>query len=272
MTTLDAIILGLIQGLTEFLPVSSDGHLELGRAVFGMGTEDNFLYNMILHFATALSTIVVFRGNIWKIIKGLVVLKWNAEWRYALKIIIAIVPIGIVGFLFDDYLEALFGGKILLTGFMLWLTAAFLITAEQLKPVTTEYKEVNYWQALLIGCAQTIALLPGLSRSGCTIATSLALGVGKREATAFSFLIVLPPIIGGVPIKLYKYWAAAESGAAVASKMSFNDMALGAIVAFVVGLLACSAMVRIVQNGKLYGFAYYCIALGAAAIWWGWSR
>lgn len=265
--TIDAIVLGLIQGLTEFLPVSSDGHLELGRVVFGMSTEDNFLLNMVLHFATALSTIIVFRGNIWKLLKGLIAFKWNSEWRYGIKIVIAVIPIGILGFLFDDYVEALFGGKILLTGFMLWLTAAFLIVAERLKPVSTEYKEVNYWQAFLIGCAQTIAIFPGLSRSGCTIATALALGVGKREATAFSFLIVLPPILGGVPIKVYKYWSQ-NGSAALSSAMSWQDMTIGALVAFLVGLLACSGMVRIVQNGRLYGFAVYCIVLGAAAIFW----
>ena len=197
MSYLEAIILGLIQGLTEFLPVSSSGHLELVKAIFGDNSlpEESLTFTVILHFATALSTLLVFRKEVLEIIKGLFRLKWNDEMIFSIKIIISMIPAVIIGLLFEKQLEAFFGGRILLVGCMLLVTAILLLLADRAKNTS---KNVSYSNALIIGVSQAIAMLPGISRSGATISTSVLLGVDRTKAARFSFLMVVPLIFGKV--------------------------------------------------------------------------
>ena len=197
MDTLDAIILGIIQGLTEFLPVSSSGHLELGKAILGddLVQEESLLFTVVLHFATALSTIVVFRKDIWEIIRGLLQFKWNEESQFSVKIIISMLPAVFVGLFFEKQLESFFGGNVRFVGFMLIITAVLLYFADKAKDTD---KKVSLGNAFLVGISQAIAMLPGISRSGATISTSVLLGVDKSKAARFSFLMVVPLIFGKI--------------------------------------------------------------------------
>ncbi|MDH5415048.1 MAG: undecaprenyl-diphosphate phosphatase, partial [Flavobacteriaceae bacterium] len=197
MTYLEAFILGLIQGLTEFLPVSSSGHLELAKAIFGDNSlpADSLIFTVVLHFATALSTIVVFRKEVLEIIKGLFQFTWNDEMIFSVKIIISMIPATVVGLLFEEELEAFFGGRILLVGFMLLITAVLLLLADRAKNTN---KNVTYSTSFIIGVSQAIAMLPGISRSGATISTSVLLGIDRTKAARFSFLMVVPLILGKV--------------------------------------------------------------------------
>ena len=197
MNILEAIILGVIQGLTEFLPVSSSGHLELAKVILGDTSvpEESLTFTVVLHFATALSTIVIFRKEILEILKGLLQFKWNDEFKFSLKIIISMLPAVVVGLLFEEELASFFGGKILLVGCMLLLTALLLLLADKAKNTK---KEVSFWNAVLIGISQAIGMLPGISRSGATISTSVLLGVDRTRAAKFSFLMVVPLIFGKI--------------------------------------------------------------------------
>ena len=197
MSYLDAIILGLIQGLTEFLPVSSSGHLELAKVILGDNSlpEESLTFTVILHFATALSTIVVFREEVLEIIKGLFLFKWNEETQFSLKILASMIPAALIGYFFESELESLFGGQILLVGFMLLITAMLLLFADKAKNTD---KKVGFGNAMVVGFAQAIAMLPGISRSGATISSAVLLGVDRTQAARFSFLMVVPLIIGKV--------------------------------------------------------------------------
>ncbi len=261
METIDAIILGVIQGLTEFLPVSSSGHLELGKAILGNQSvpEESLLFTVILHFATALSTIVVFRKDIIAIFKGLFQFKNNEETQFSLKIIISMIPAVIVGLFFEEQLEQLFGGNIVLVGAMLIVTAILLWGADKakntLKPVSTS-------NAFIIGIAQAIAMLPGISRSGATISTSVLLGNDKTKAARFSFLMVIPLIFGKIAKDIL-------SGDLSFTAESSTPLLLGFIAAFVSGLFACTWMISIVKKSKLSYFAVYCVIVGVIAIGFG---
>ena len=191
MSYLDAIILGLIQGLTEFLPVSSSGHLELAKVILGDNSlpEESLTFTVILHFATALSTIVVFREEVLEIIKGLFLFKWNEETQFSLKILASMIPAALIGYFFESELESLFGGQILLVGFMLLITAMLLLFADKAKNTD---KKVGFGNAMVVGFAQAIAMLPGISRSGATISSAVLLGVDRTQAARFSFLMVVP--------------------------------------------------------------------------------
>ncbi|MEM9868201.1 MAG: undecaprenyl-diphosphate phosphatase, partial [Bacteroidota bacterium] len=195
MDIIDAIILGIIQGLTEFLPVSSSGHLELGKAILGADAlpEESLLFTVILHFATALSTIIVFRKDVIEIFKGLFQFQWNEETQFALKIIVSMIPAALVGFFLEDFLEVFFDGAIIIVGIMLIITAVLLYLADMAKTTT---KGVTYSSAFIIGVAQAIAILPGISRSGATISAAVLLGVDKSKSARFSFLMVVPLILG----------------------------------------------------------------------------
>lgn len=261
MDILDAIILGIIQGLTEFLPVSSSGHLELGKALLGDQSipQESLLFTVVLHFATALSTLVVFRKDVLVILKGLLQFKWNEETRFSIKIIISMVPAALLGLFLEEQLEGFFGGNIPLVGYMLINTALLLFLADRAKD--TDHK-VTYLNALIIGISQAIAVLPGISRSGATISTSVLLGVDKTKAARFSFLMVVPLILGKIAKDIMGGELSLQSEGAV-------NMGIGFIAAFVSGLIACTWMIRLVRRSKLTYFAIYCFIVGLLAIGFG---
>lgn len=261
MEWINALILGIIQGLTEFLPVSSSGHIELGKVVLNYEVEEDVLMTVVLHFATVLSTIVVFRHDIAQIFKGLFQFKWNDELRFSLLIILSMIPVGLVYVFFKDELDLLFDGNLLLIGAMLWVTALLLgftpLTEKRLKDGGNE---VRWPQAILIGIAQAIAVLPGISRSGSTIAIALYAGVGKVRAARFSFLMVLPPIIGGTLLEVK------EVSEQPQLHINWLELSIGFVAAFFMGWLACRWMIRLVKRGQLLYFALYCAVVGSIAI------
>ena len=262
MTLIEAIILGIIQGLTEFLPVSSSGHIELGTVLLGVQSEDNLLFSVVVHGATALSTIVVFRKDIADIFVGLFTLEWNESKDYAAKILLSMVPVLVVGLMFKDQVESFFGGNVLLVGLMLLLTGMLLALTYYAKDRTGI---VTYPKALIIGVAQAVAIMPGISRSGSTIATALLAGVEKSRAAKFSFLMVLGPIIGASLLELKDYLEAP-----VANGIGVTPLVAGFLAAFISGLLACQWMIAIVKRGKLIYFAIYCFIVGTIAIITAW--
>ncbi len=263
MDLIDGIILGIIQGLTEFLPVSSSGHLELGKVLLGDTSipEESLLFTVVLHFATALSTLVVYRKDVWEILQGLFAFRDNESTRFSLKIILSMVPAALVGLFFEDELEMLFSGNILLVGCMLLVTALLLFLADRAKAT---HKDVSYSNSLVIGFAQAVAILPGISRSGATIATSVLLGVDKQKAARFSFLMVVPLILGKIAKDIL-------SGDLNFQGDKFGVLAAGFLAAFISGLLACTWMISLVRNSRLTYFAVYCVIVGciaiAAALW-----
>lgn len=258
MEIFEAIILGIIQGLTEFLPVSSSGHLELAKAILGDDSlpEDSLLFTVVLHFATALSTIVIFRKDILSILKGLLQFKWNEDAQFSAKIIVSMFPAVFVGLFFEKELESLFGGQILLVGCMLLLTAFLLLLADRSKNTN---KKVSFSNALVIGLAQAVAILPGISRSGATISTSVILGNDKSKAARFSFLMVVPLILGKMAKDLL-------GGEIDYGSDQIIPLSFGFLAAFVSGLLACTWMIRLVRNSQLKYFALYCLLVGTLAI------
>ncbi|MEW7289870.1 undecaprenyl-diphosphate phosphatase [Aquimarina sp. 2304DJ70-9] len=264
MEIIDAIILGIVQGLTEFLPVSSSGHLELGKAILGDKSvpEESLLFTVVLHFATALSTIVVFRKDIFRILTGLLKFKKNEESLFSLKIIISMIPAVVVGLFFEEQLEQLFGGNIMFVGFMLLITAALLWFADKAKSTR---KPVSCTNALVIGIAQAIAMLPGISRSGATISTSVLLGNDKTKAARFSFLMVIPLIFGKIAKDIL-------SGELSFSSENSIPIAIGFVAAFISGLFACTWMISLVKKSKLTYFAVYCIVVGLLAISFGFIK
>jgi len=255
---LEAIILGIIQGLTEFLPVSSSGHLELAKVILGDDSlpEESMLMTVVLHAATALSTVVVFRKDLGEIFKGLFQFKNNQEFKFSLNIVLSMIPAAVVGVLFDEEIEAFFGGKIMLVGAMLMLTAVLLFFADKAK--NTE-KKVGVKEAILIGIAQAIAIMPGISRSGATISTSVMLGVDREKAARFSFLMVVPLIMGKIAKDIL-------DGAFDKIDGAMLNYGFGFFAAFVTGILACTWMIKLVKSSKLTYFAYYCLAAGAIAV------
>ena len=261
MDFVDAIILGIIQGLTEFLPVSSSGHLEIAKAILGDDSlpKDSLLFTVILHFATALSTIVVFRKDIGEILKGLFQFKWNKELQFSLKIILSMIPATFIGLFFEEELEQLFGGNVLFVGAMLIVTAVLLLLADLSKRTL---KNVSFSNALVIGIAQAIAMLPGISRSGATISTSVMLGNDKSKAARFSFLMVVPLILGKVAKDILGGEISVESS-------NFMPLSIGFLAAFFSGLFACQLMIKLVKKSKLKYFSIYCAVVGVIAIAFG---
>ncbi len=259
MTWIEALILGLIQGLTEFLPVSSSGHLEIGSVLLGVKSEENLLFAIVVHAATAMSTIVVFRKDIVEIFTGLLEFKWNESWQFAIKIIISMIPVGVVGVFFEDQISSFFTGNLLLVGSMLLVTAGLLYFSHLKKSST---RPVSYLDAAIIGVAQAVAILPGISRSGSTIATALLLGVERSKAARFSFLMVLIPILGASALKMKDY----ISAPADVESISPFILLIGFFAAFSAGYIACKWMIEIVKKGKLSYFALYCLVIGLIAI------
>lgn len=259
----EALILGIIQGLTEFLPVSSSGHLEIGQALLGTASEENLTFAVVVHTATVLSTLVILWKEVAQLFKGTFTVKqWNNEKNYVAKIAVSMIPVFIVGMFFKDQVEAFFGNGLTLVGICLLITALLLWLSEFLtKRMHTQGHQVTYRDAFIIGCAQMIAVLPGLSRSGTTIATGLLCGVKKEEVAKFSFLMVLIPILGEAFLNVLDLLQGEAT-----MNIGLVPIVVGFIGAFVTGCLACRFMIDIVRRQKLIYFAIYCAIVGIVAI------
>ncbi|MGC6429110.1 MAG: undecaprenyl-diphosphate phosphatase [Flavobacteriales bacterium] len=253
-----AIILGIIQGLTEFLPVSSSGHLEIVKFILGDESvpEQSLMMTVVLHGATALSTLIIFRKEVFEIIKGLFLFKSNDELWFSVKIIISMIPAVAIGLIFESEINRLFEGKLLLVGFMLILTGFLLFLADKAKKTD---KKISFKSAFIIGISQAIAILPGISRSGATISTSVLLGIDRSRAARFSFLMVVPIIFG----KMAKDLMSGESLIIGDQKMV---LLIGFLAAFLTGLVACKWMIKLVKNSNLSYFSYYCFIIGIVSI------
>lgn len=260
MDWIEALILGLIQGLTEYLPVSSSGHLAIGSALFGIEGEENLAFTIVVHVATVFSTLVILWKEIDWIFKGLFKWQMNEETRYVINILISMIPVGIVGVFFKDQVEAIFGSGLVIVGCCLLLTAALLAFSYYYKPKQKE--NISMKDAFIIGLAQACAVLPGLSRSGSTIATGLLLGDNKAKLAQFSFLMVIPPILGEALLDAMKMM----KGENIAGDIPTLSLVVGFLAAFVSGCLACKWMINIVKKGKLIHFAIYCAIAGAATL------
>lgn len=264
MSWFESLILGLIQGLTEYLPVSSSGHLAIGAHLFGINGEDNLTFTIMVHVATVLSTLVILWKEIDWILKGLFKFQMNEETKYFINIVISMIPIGIVGVFFKDKVEEVFNtdgpNGLLIVGIMLLVTALLLTFSYLAKPRQKE--NISPLHALVIGIAQALAVLPGLSRSGTTIATGLLLGDKKEKMAQFSFLMVIPPILGEALLDLMK----GLSGKATLGGIDTFPMIVGFLAAFVSGCLACKWMINIVKKGKLIYFGIYCAIAGLVTI------
>ncbi len=258
MTIVDAIILGIVQGLTEFLPISSSGHIELGSALLNVQTTNNLLFSVVVHAATSLSTIVIFRNDIIKLVTDLFFRKKEAI-NYTVFLLVSAIPVAIIGLTYDKEIESFFSGYILLVGFMLLVTGLLLAMTYYAPP---QEGRVTLGRALLIGLSQALAILPGISRSGATISTALLLGVDKERAARFSFLMVLIPILGGSALKLLDFM----KSPATSDSVSSLALTAGFFAAFITGLIACSWMIAIVKKGKLIYFAVYCFIVGSITI------
>lgn len=260
MNWFEALVLGLVQGLTEYLPVSSSGHLAIGASLFGVNGEDNLAFTIMVHVATVLSTLVILWKEIDWIFKGLFKFKMNEETKYFLNIVVSMIPVGIVGVFFKDYVEDIFGSGLLIVGCMLLLTAALLTFSYYAKPRQKE--KISMKDAFIIGLAQAAAVMPGLSRSGSTIATGLLLGNKKEKLAQFSFLMVIPPILGEALLDAIK----AAKGEDAFGNVDALPLAIGFVAAFLSGCVACKWMINIVKKGKLVYFGIYCAIAGAVTI------
>lgn len=253
MSWIEALILGLVQGLTEYLPVSSSGHLTIGSALFGIEGEENLAFTITVHVATVFSTLFILWKEVSWLFKGFFKFQMNDETRYMFNIIISMIPVGIVGVFFKDQVEAIFGSGLTIVGCMLLLTATLLAFAYYAKPRQKE--KISLLDAFIIGLAQACAVMPGLSRSGSTIATGLLLGNKKENLAQFSFLMVIPPILGEALLDIIKMF----NGENIVGDIPMTSLIVGFLAAFVSGSLACKWMINIVKKGKLIYFAIYCV-------------
>ena len=259
MEIFESVILGAVQGLTEFLPVSSSGHLQLAKALLDVELEENLTFDIALHAATVLSTIVVLWSEIWWLVKGLFSRGMNDEKSYFLKLVVSMIPIGVVGLMRGDYIDAILSSDyvMLVVGGMLLLTSLLLSFAYYARPRQKE--SISYRDAFIIGVGQAVAAMPGLSRSGTTIATGILLGNKKSAVATFSFLMVLAPIMGQALLDIV------DGGFAI-DGVATAPLIAGFVSAFVVGCLACKYMINLVKRGKLIWFAAYCAVVGVVAI------
>lgn len=260
MSWFEALILGIVQGLTEYLPVSSSGHLAIGSALFGINGEENLAFTIVVHVATVFSTLVILWKEIEWIFRGLFKFEMNDATRYVINILVSMIPIGIVGVFFKDKVEAIFGSGLLVVGIMLLLTAALLSFSYYAKPRPKD--KISIKDAFIIGLSQACAVMPGLSRSGTTIATGLLLGNNKAQLAQFSFLMVIPPILGEALLDIMK----AIKGEAIAGDIPALSLVVGFFAAFISGCIACKWMINIVKKGKLIYFAIYCAIAGLVTI------
>lgn len=272
MNTIQALLMGLLQGLTEYLPVSSSGHLTIASTLFGIDGEENMLFTIMVHVATVLSTIVILGGEIWNIIKGMFgplnngaqgLNRLNPDQRYVLNILVSMIPIGIVGVFFKEQVEAIFGSGMTIVGICLLVTALLLTFSYYARP--RERENISLGHAFIIGLAQAIAVLPGLSRSGSTIATGLMLGEKKSNMAQFSFLMVIPPILGEALLDVLKM----VKGESLGAEIGWLPLTVGFLAAFISGCVACKWMICIVKKGKLIYFAYYCAIAGVISLIYG---
>ena len=261
MDWIQALILGLVQGLTEYLPVSSSGHLTILSNFFGIDGADNLQFTVAVHVATVLSTLVILWKEIDWILKGLFKFEMNAETKYALNIVVSMIPVGIVGVFFKDKVEEAFGAGLLIVGVMLLVTSVLLIFSYYAKPRVKEH--ISMWDAFVIGLAQACAVLPGLSRSGSTIATGLMLGDKKEKLAQFSFLMVIPPILGEALLDVLK---AMKGDEVVSDSIGLVPMIVGFVAAFLSGCFACKLMINLVKKGKLVYFGIYCAIIGVTVL------
>ena len=264
MSWIEAAILGLVQGLTEFLPVSSSGHLIIGKELLGVtvNADAETTFEVLVHCATVLSTICVFRREIWQLLLGLFKFQMNEETQYILKICISMFPVAVVGLFFKEEVEQVFGqGAVVLVGGMLLVTAILLSLTHFVK--FRQRRDISYIDAFMIGISQAIAVLPGLSRSGTTISTGLLLGNRKEDIARFSFLMVLAPILGETFLNILNGDFAPE-----VSGIPTEALIAGFLAAFVSGLFACKVMIAIVKRSKLIYFAAYCALIGVTALIW----
>jgi undecaprenyl-diphosphatase len=258
MNWIEALILGIVQGLTEFLPVSSSGHLEIGKALLGVAATESLNFSVAVHGATVLSTLVVFRKDIIEIFGGFFKFQWNDETKYVSKILLSMVPVAIVGVFIKDWVKSFYGeGNVMFVGFMLLITAFLLGLTHFVK---AKARDIKFSDAFVIGIAQAFAVLPGISRSGSTIATGLFLGNKREAVTRFSFLMVLIPILGENLLDIL------SGGMTENSQIGILPLGIGFLAAFISGLFACSWMLKIVKKGKLIYFAIYCLIIGVLAI------
>lgn len=260
MSVPEAIILGILQGFTEYLPVSSSGHLTIGSVLFGINPEDNLAFTVMVHIATVFSTLVILWKEIAWIFKGLHKFEMNDETKYSINILISMIPIAIVGLFFKDSVESIFSSGLLIVGIMLLVTAFLLTLSHYYKP--REKEKISYRDAFIIGLSQSVAVIPGLSRSGTTIATGLLLGNKKANLAQFSFLMVIPPILGEALLDVIKF----SQGVEVTNTISSAALVAGFLTAFISGCIACKWMINIVRKGKLIYFAIYCAIIGVATI------
>ncbi|MDD2595687.1 MAG: undecaprenyl-diphosphate phosphatase [Bacteroidales bacterium] len=263
MNELQAILLGLLQGLTEFLPVSSSGHLIIAKHIFGIETED-LSFEIVVHAATVLSTIIVFRKELYQLLEGLFKFKYNDRTKYVCMILVSMIPVFIVGMFFKDYVTDLFGSGLLIVGLALIATSALLFFSEKVSSKNNEErKQMNYKSAMWMGLAQAVAVIPGLSRSGATISAGLMGGVKKEDVAQFSFLMVLIPVLGEAFLELICGGFSASS-----SSTAVLPLILGFLAAFASGLFACKVMIALVKKAKLKWFALYCIVVGITCVIW----
>ncbi|MCM1475271.1 MAG: undecaprenyl-diphosphate phosphatase [Muribaculaceae bacterium] len=273
MEWLDAFILGLVQGLAEYLPISSSGHLEIFREILGIDlpSDDVLQFDLILHAATVCSTIVVLWPMFFKLCKSFFTFKCDNDFYYVCKILLSCIPVGVVGLCFKDVVKSFFGGSLLTVGICLCVTALLLAFAQyserlfsgRLKSASSG-RDISWSDAFIIGCAQAVAVLPGLSRSGTTIATGIILGDKRQKVAAFSFLMVIIPILGEALLDIKDILGGEAAGTAVDA----SALLIGFITSFVVGCAACKWMISIVNRGKLIWFALYCVVMGIICILW----
>lgn len=256
MNWIEALILGIVQGLTEFLPVSSSGHLEIGKVLLGIELQDNLTFDIVVHAATVCSTVIVFRKQLGQLLNGVAKFRWNSETQYIAKLLFSTIPVIFVGLFLEDYVEGFFTGNLVLVGTMLLVTATLLSFTYYAKP---RDKNISFFDAFIIGIAQALAVMPGISRSGATIATALLLKNKREEAARFSFLMVLLPILGKAGLDIVR-------GEMVKGSVHIIPLIISFISAFIVGLLACKLMITIVNKSKLIYFVLYCAIVAIITI------
>jgi undecaprenyl-diphosphatase len=256
MDWIEAIILGVVQGLTEFLPVSSSGHLEIGKALFGIDASENFYFTVAVHGATVASTLVVFGREILHLLKGTLAFRMNEETTYIIKLLISMIPVGLVALFLKERVEGLFDGNMVFIGLMLIVTSLMLTAGHLMK---SRVRNIGYLDSFIIGIAQAFAVIPGISRSGATISTGMMLGNRKDELAKFSFLMVLVPVIGANLLEVL-------SGDFTRGSTGAGVLIAGALAAFVSGYVACRWMITLVKKSKMIWFAVYCSIIGLISI------